>query len=252
MKKLCLALLVTIAAVACASQEGETPQGSETPALRQVQSIQLPNVVGRIDHLALDSEGARLFVAPLGDNTVEVIDLEAGNRTDEIKNLQEPQGVVYVPESNKLLVTNGEGDTLDIYDGKSLTLLDRVVLGDDPDNVRYDATTGDAYVGYGIGNSSVLGVVDVDDGTKVADIKLSGHPESFQLEEKGQRIFVNVPTANHIAVVDRGGGSVTATWPVENAEENFPMALDEVDHRLFVGTRSPANYLFSTPTRARW
>jgi len=243
MKKLCLALLVAIAAVACASQEGETPQGSEMPALRQVQSIQLPNVAGRIDHLALDSEGAQLFVAALGNNTVEVIDLEAGNRTDEIKNLQEPQGVVYIPEANKLLVTNGEGDTLDIYDGKSLALLDRVVLGDDPDNVRYDATTGDAYVGYGTGNSSALGVVDVDDGTKVADIKLSGHPESFQLEEKGQRIFVNVPTANHIVTADRARGSVTETWPVENAEENFPMALDEVDHRLFVGTRSPAKLL---------
>src|SRR5215216_1370103 len=214
MKKLCLALLVAIAAVACVSQEGETPQGSETPALSQVQSIQLPNVAGRIDHLVLDSEGARLFVAPLGDNTVEVIDLEAGNRTDEIKNLQEPQGVVYVPESNKLLATNGEGDTLDIYDGKSLTLLDRVVLGDDPDNVRYDATTGDAYVGYGTGNSSALGVVDVDDGTKVADIKLSGHPESFQLEGNGKRIFVNVPTSGQVEVVDREKGDVLETWPI--------------------------------------
>jgi len=167
----------------------------------------------------------------------------AGNRTDEIKNLQEPQGVAYIPEGNKLFVTNGEGDTLDIYDGQSLALLNQVVLGDDPDNIRYDATTGYAYVGYGTGNSSALGVVDVDSGTKVADIKLSGHPESFQLEEKGQRIFVNVPTANHIATADRARGSVTATWPVENAEENFPMALDEADHRLFVGTRSPAKLL---------
>src|SRR5215204_3447179 len=106
MKKLCLALLVAIAAVACASQEGETPQGSETPGLRQVQSIQLPNVAGRIDHLALNSEDARLFVAALGNNTVVVVDLKAGNRTEEIKNLKEPQGVVYVPEGSKLLVTN--------------------------------------------------------------------------------------------------------------------------------------------------
>src|SRR5829696_101583 len=113
MKKLSLALLIVLAAVACASQKGETPQGSETSALAQVQSIQLPNVADRIDHLALDAEGSRLFVAALGNNTVEVIDLKAGNRTDEITNLQEPQGVVYVPVGSKLLVTNGEGDTLD-------------------------------------------------------------------------------------------------------------------------------------------
>jgi hypothetical protein len=142
-----------------------------------------------------------------------------------------------------LLVTNGQGNAMDIYDAKSLTLLSQVALGDDPDNVHYDATTGYAYVGYGTGNDSALGVVDVSTGTKVADIKLSGHPESFQLEENGQRIFVNVPTASHIAVVDRGKGSVVETRPLSNATENFPMALDEANHRLFVGTRSPAKLI---------
>jgi len=243
MKKLCLALLIIVAAVACASQQGEAPQGSETSALREVESIQLPDVAGRIDHMALDTEGSRLFVAALGNDTVEVIDLKAANRTEEIKNLKEPQGVVYVPEGNKLLLTNGEGDTLDIYDGTSLTLLDQVVLADDPDNVRYDAATGYAYVGYGTGNSSALGVVDVDKATKVADIKLSGHPESFQLEGNGKRIFVNVPTSGQVAVVDRDKGAVVDTWPIENAKENFPMALDETNHRLFIGTRSPAKLL---------
>jgi len=255
MKKLSLVLLIAVAAVACASQTTTTSQPDETPqtggtaALEQVQAIALPNVAGRIDHMALDSQAGRLFVAALGNNTVEVIDLEAGNRTEEIKNLREPQGVVYVPEADKLLVTNGEGDSLDIYDAQSLKLLNQVVLGDDPDDVRYDAATGYAYVGYGTGNESALGVVDVRTGTKVSDITLSGHPESFQLEDDGQRIFVNVPTARHIAVVDRGNGSVVETWPLSNATENFPMALDDGNHRLFVGTRSPAKLLiFDTDT----
>ena len=98
-------------------------------------------------------------------------------------------------------------------------------------------------MGYGTGNSSALGVIDVSTGTKVADIKLSGHPESFQLESSGKRIFVNVPTAGQVEVVDREKGDVLETWPIENAKENFPMALDEADHRLFVGTRSPAKLL---------
>src|SRR5215208_1902490 len=238
-----LALLIAIAAVGCAFQKSETPQGSDTSALRQVQSIQLPDVTGRIDHMSIDSQGGRLFVAALGNNTVEVIDLKAGNRTEEIKNLQEPQGVVYVPEGNQLLVSNGEGDSLDIYDGTSLKLLNQVELGDDPDNIRYDATTGYAYVGYGTGNSSALGVVDVGTGTKAGDIELSGHPESFQLESSGTRISVNVPTSGQVAVVDREKGSVVDTWPIENAKENFPMALDESSHRLFIGTRSPATLL---------
>jgi DNA-binding beta-propeller fold protein YncE len=249
MKKLYLVLLIVVAAFGCTfqtnetSQSGETSQAQGTSTLSQVRSIPLPNVEGRIDHMAIDQEGGRLFIAALGNHTVEVIDLKASQRTDEIEGLKEPQGIAYVPEDNKLLVTNGKGDSLDIYDGQSLKLLNQVVLGDDTDNVHYDSATGYAYVGYGMGNGSALGVVDVDKGTKMADIKLNGHPESFQLESEGKRIFVNVPTAGHVAVVDREEGSVVEIWPMKDAAENFPMALDEVDHRLFVGTRDPAKLL---------
>jgi len=258
MKKLSLVVLIALIAVtayACSSRTTSTSQTDETShtggtsALEQEQVIQLPNVAGRIDHMAIDLQGGRLFVAALGNNTLEVIDLQTGKPTDEIQDLKEPQGVAYVPEDNKLLITTGEGDSLDIYDAQSFKLLNQVVLGDDPDNVRYDAATGYAYVGYGTGNESALGVVDVEKGTKVADITLSGHPESFQLEDDGQRIFVNVPIAGHIAVADPDTGSVVETWPLSNVTENFPMALDEGNHRLFVGTRSPAKLLvFDTET----
>src|SRR5215218_11035650 len=132
-----LIALIAVAAFACSSQTNsisqtdETSQTGGTPALEQVQSIQLPNVAGRIDHMAIDLQGGRLFVAALGNNTLEVIDLQTGKPTDEIQDLKEPQGVAYVPEDNKLLVTNGEGDSLDIYDAQSLKLLNQVVLGED-------------------------------------------------------------------------------------------------------------------------
>src|SRR3954467_15318837 len=116
MKKLSLVLLIAVAAFGCSSQTDDTSQGTETSALSQVQTIQLPNVEGRIDHMALDAQGGRLFVAALGNNTLEVIDLKAGKPTDGVQGLKEPQGVVYVPDDNKLLVTNGDGDSLDIYD----------------------------------------------------------------------------------------------------------------------------------------
>jgi YVTN family beta-propeller protein len=114
MKKLSLVLLIAVAAIGCALQSNSTSQSGDTSALEQEQVTQLPNVAGRIDHMALDSQGGRLFVAALGNNTVEVIDLKAGKVTDEIQGLKEPQGVAYVPEDNKLLVTNGDGDSLDI------------------------------------------------------------------------------------------------------------------------------------------
>jgi DNA-binding beta-propeller fold protein YncE len=236
------ALLVLAVLVACASFGCGAPV-HKTSALQRVQTIRLPGVAGRIDHLAVDLTDQRLFVAALENNTLEVVDLKAGKRIDEIEGLQEPQGLAYVPVRHELIVTNGGGGTADIYDTRSLEQLLQVNLGSDPDNVRYDPATDQAYVGYGEGSGAALAVLDLKTGTKIADINLSGHPESFQLEKNGQRIFVNVPDSGQVEVVDREQGSVVATWPIQDASENFPMALDEADHRLFVGTRSPPKLL---------
>ena len=236
------ALLVLAVLVSCASFGCGTPV-HKTSALRPVQNIRLPGVEGRIDHLAVDLADQRLFVAALENNTLEVLDLKTGKRIDEIEGLQEPQGVAYVPASHELIVTNGGGEIADIYDARSLERLLQVNLGPDPDNVRYDPITERAYVGYGEGSGAALAVLDLKTDTKVADIKLSGHPESFQLEKNGDRIFVNVPDSGVVEVVDRREGTVVATWPIRGASENFPMALDEADHRLFVGTRSPPKLL---------
>ena len=211
-------------------------EAQETAPLRFVQAIPLPNVEGRIDHLAVDLKGQRLFVAALGNNTVEVIDLKAGNRVHAITGLREPQGVGFIPESNKLYIANAKGGACDIFDASFYKRIKSVKFSDDADNVRYDAAAGRVYVGYGDG---ALGVIDAASGERVGDIKLDGHPESFQLEKSGPRIFVNIPTTRKIAVVDRAKAAVVASWPVE-ARDNFPMALDEERHRLFVGFRKPA------------
>jgi DNA-binding beta-propeller fold protein YncE len=235
-------LLVLILLVACVLF-GCGPQTKQTSALRRVQTIPLPEVEGRIDHLAVDLADERLFVAALENNTLEVVDLTTGKRVDQVGDLQEPQGVAYVPATHRLIVSEGGGSSADIYDARSLKLVDRVELGSDPDNVRYDPAIDRAYVGYGGGAASALGVIDLKTGTKVSVIKLSGHPESFQLERNGKRIFVNVPDSGAVEVVSRNKGTVVATWPIKGASENFPMALDEADHCLFVGTRSPARLL---------
>src|SRR5215203_1469312 len=236
------ALLVLAVLVACASF-GCGASVHKTSALRRIQTISLPGVEGRIDHLAVDPADGRLFVAALENDTLEVVDLRSGKRVEEVRGLQEPQGVTYIPATHTLIVTEGGGSSADIYDARSLKPVDRVQLGPDPDNVRYDPVTERVYVGYGGGTDSALGVIDLKTNTKVTDIKLSGHPESFQLEKDGERIFVNVPDSGEVEVVNREKGTVVASWPIKGASENFPMALDEAHHRLFVGTRSPARLL---------
>jgi len=213
---------------------------AQTEALRLVQTIPLANVEGRIDHFGVDVQGQRLFVSALENNTLEVIDLREGKRLTTITGLSEPQGVFFVPGANKFFVANGDDGTCRIFDGSTYRLVRTVNFSSDADNVRYDAGHKQIYVGYGEG---ALGILDASTGQKVFDIPLSGHPESFRLETSWPRIFVNVPMASHtIAVVDRAKHSVIATWPVP-AQSNFPMALDETNHRLILVTRRPARLI---------
>ena len=205
--------------------------------LKLKQTIPLPGVEGRIDHFAFDPAGDRLFVCALGNNTVEVLDLRKGDRVHSITGLGAPQGVAYVPEFDRLFVANDKGGICRIYDGKSFQAVGEVNFEDDADNVRYDEATKKIYIGFGSGG---IAAVNAPDGKQIGSIKLSAHPEAFALEKQGNRIFVNVPDARHVAVIDREKGEVINKWGTDLALANFPMALDEANHRLFIGCRLPS------------
>jgi DNA-binding beta-propeller fold protein YncE len=209
-------------------------------ALELQQTIALPGIEGRIDHLDYDSAGERLFVCALGNNSVEVVDLRKGERVHSINGLGAPQGLAYIAELNRLFVANDKGGLCQFYDAKSWQLLSTVTFEDDADNVRYDAATKQIYVGFGDGG---IGVINASDGKRGSSIKLAAHPEAFVLGKQGRRIFVNVPKAGQVAVIDRDKGEVVAVWKPGGASANFPIALDEASHRLFVGCRNPAKLI---------
>lgn len=219
--------------------------GQASQPLRLEKTIDLPNVQGRIDHMSIDVKGERLFVSALGNNTLEVIDLKTGKPLKTIGQVKEPQGVLYVPDSNRIYVANRADGSVRIFDGGSYAPLKTLDYGDDADNLRYDAARRRIYVGYG---SGALGEID-GDGNKISETKLDAHPESFQLERATPRIYVNLPDSRKIAVVDREKHTVIAIWKTDLAFANFPMTLDESEHRLFVVTRMPARLLvFDTNT----
>ena len=219
--------------------------GQATQPLRLKATIELPDVQGRIDHMSIDVRGQRLFVSALGNNTLEVVDLKAGRRAKTIGGLKEPQGVLYVAETERLFVANGNDGSVRMFDAISYSPLKTLDYGDDADNLRYDSAHKKVYVGYG---SGALGEID-NDGNKVSDIKLDAHPESFQLETNSPRIYVNLPNSRKVAVVDREKHTIIATWQTGTAFANYPMAVDESEHRLFVVTRMPARLLvFDTNT----
>jgi hypothetical protein len=198
--------------------------------------IALPGVEGRIDHFSVDIPNQRLFVAALENGSVEILDIRRGERTAEIKGLGEPQGVYYDSKTGRLYVATGGDGKLRIYDEKSLTVQETLGFGGDADNVRYDEQTGDIWVGYGNGGIAIANAT----GQNVGSVALGTHPESFQFEPNGDRVYVNVPGQFGIAIVDRKKRAVVAKWGLEGRFGNYPMALDDTNKRLFVGCRLPA------------
>src|SRR3954468_24666237 len=217
-----------------------------SPPLAEVQVIALSGVQRRIDHFAVDAAGQRLFVAALGNHTLEVVDLAAGKRIRSIPDLNEPQGVEYLPSVHRIVVATRAGGTVTAFDDRDYRPVATISNMPDADNVRFDAAAGEVFGGDGGGGLAVVCPASM----KVeAQIRLPGHPESFRLEEGGPRIFVNMPPTREILVVDRAQGSIVARVSLGSVAENTPMILDEKGHRLFAAVRRPARLLvFDTRT----
>ena len=214
-------------------------QSRELAPLQLIQRIPAPGVSGRIDHFTAYPKRRLLIFAALGNNTVEVVNTFEAKTVHSIKGLNEPQGVLYVPEFDKIFVANAGSGTVNVFDGKTYMLRKSIPLGEesDTDNLRYDEASKRVFVGI------VGGIAMIDAATEVhvgKDLKGSGgHSESFQLEKKGSRVFVNVPDDDSVVnVIDRKSGELSK-WGLNGAKANYPMALDEDDHRLFVVTRRP-------------
>jgi DNA-binding beta-propeller fold protein YncE len=207
----------------------------ETPFLLE-RKIPLGEIRGRVDHLAVDLKRNRLFVAELENDTVAVVNLDANRVMQVISGLKKPQGLGYHPSTDALYVANGGDGTAAVFRGEDYRVIGRIALGDDADNVRVDPAGNQVFVAYGDG---ALAAIDPGSRSKVADIKLKAHPESFQLDQSTKRIFVNDPANQAIVVVDRAAGKQVASWPTGNGT-NFPMALNDKARHIVVAFRNPA------------
>lgn len=228
--------LRAIVAAAALLATANCAAGSEAPLPVELEkTISLGLVAGRLDHLAIDLARQRLYVAELGANGVGIVDLKTGSALPPLTGLREPQGLAYVALNDALYVANAGDGTVRMFRGSDLAPLGQVTLGSDADDIRVDDTASRVYVGYGNG---ALAVIDAKTFTKADDIPLKGHPEGFQLEAGGTRVFVNVPDAHEIAVVDRLLGKEIASWDTGELHGNFPLTTDQAG-RVVVGFRRP-------------
>src|SRR6266481_676563 len=240
MKRLLTVSVMALAGSYALSTKVDAQNSAPAQAARPLvltEAIPLEGVKGRIDHFG--SAGNRLFVSALGNNTVEVIDISARTVVHTITGISNPQGVVFAADANQLFAGSSKGK-LYIYDGTSFDVIKEIDFHSDVDNVRYDAANKRVYVGYGEDETGAIGIVDVTTNERLdEEYKLGAHPESFQLETSGPNIYANLPDLKQIAVINRSTHAISR-WAV-TLQMNLPMALDETDHRLFVGTGAPGS-----------
>ena len=232
--------VVAVLLSACRRAPQESAAKEESSPLILTAQIPLPGVHGRFDHFSFDpAEPGRIFISALGNNSVEVINTVEGTAVHSIPGIPEPQGIAFAIGLNKLFVASRKGK-LYIYDGAGYNLITTIDYNADVDNLRYDAPTKRVYVGYGDEENAAIGVVDAATNQRLDEVyKIGAHPESYQLEKSGPNIFVNLEDLKQVGVINRTTKKLTK-WELPNKfEENFPMALDEPDHRLFIVTRTP-------------
>jgi len=220
-------------------------EGGKQP-LRLIQTIPLPNVKGRLDHMDVDVKGKRLFVAGLENGTFEVVDIEAGKWVRSIPGFKKPQGALFVPALNKLFLASGDDGMLRVFRGDTLELLDSIHLEQGPNRVVYEPKSKLVYVGYGGKDAGKdygeVGIIDAQNNRVVGNIKVVAHPSELLLDKAGKTLFVFVSIANKLQTIDTRKREVLSTWPV-TSQRPGDAAFDESTSRLFIGTRTPAEMI---------
>jgi len=216
-----------------------TPKPKEEKEVLTLKAkIPMPKVSGRLDHIAYDAANQRAYVAALGNNTVEVIDVGKEKHLFSLKGSSEPQGIAYIPAYKRLAVANGGSGLVNFYDCTTNEGIASVDLVQDADDMVLDTSNNMIYVGYGIGG---IAMIDAKTMTKQPlSINTDGHPEAFCFDFVRYKVYVNVPSANEIQIGDLMSSNTKLKLKNKNAQSNYPMAIDVKDSRIFVGYRSPA------------
>ena len=215
-----------------------------------------PGYSGDFDHFGVDVKGNRLFLAAEDHGTVELFNLKSGVHQRTLTGFQTPHAFIYLPEHNRLIITDSGKGMTKILDATTLKIVGKIALEPGADSAEYDASTGHLYIVTGGKDVDMkncfLNEVDPLTGHVYAKLKFdSDHTEAVKAEQHGNRLFVNVADHNEVAVVDKKTLKVIANWRLSGAQTNLTMAMDEADHRLFVGTRNPSKlFVLNTDTGA--
>jgi DNA-binding beta-propeller fold protein YncE len=238
------ASLALLAGIAATPVLGAAAGGDAPPVLQAAGRTTLTGYSGDFDHFGVDLAGNRLFLAAEDHGTLEVFNLQSGAHEKTVTGVETPHSIFYIPDLNRLLVTDSGPGMTKVLDATSYQVTGSIKLTPGADSIGIDVPRGRLYVVTGGKDvnmkDSVLAEIDPRTGKQLGEVKFAAnHVEAMAVEQRGNRLYINVTDKNTLAVIDKEKRSVIAEWPIKEAEQNAPVALDEENHRLFVVTRKP-------------
>lgn len=212
----------------------------DTTYLKLVNIIVLQNISGRLGHMAYNEKQGVVYLAALSNNTMEVVDLQNKKTIRSVKSLRQPIDVEYISNIDLVFVAClGDGlcrafNTNTFKEETSFRFDNNVSL------VRYSPAFQILYIGYGEG---AIALIDGNTLKYKTTIKLPVHPEAMVIDENTAQMFVNLPKSREIGIIDLKNNILSRSFSMANVAENYPVAYDKTNKRLFVGCRKPAKLI---------
>jgi len=231
-----------------------TVMAQENLPLKLIRTTPMPGFTGDFDHFGVDLKGNRLFLAAEEHKTVEVFDLRTGERIHSIEGFGQPLMMVYLPESNHLLVTDGGDSAVQLVDCENYKIIKTIKLGEGVDHGVLNPINHYYYVESGGGAGApthVLSIIDTKSFKHIGDVAgLPGNSnEGMVIDRAGKKLYVNLTGTDEVGIIDLESAHLVARWPLPDAHVAHAIVLDEPDHRLFVASRKPAQFIvFNTDT----
>ena len=230
--------------------------GQADPPLKLIHTTLLPGYVGDWEHFAPDIKGNRLFVIAEDHQTVEVLNIQTGERIHTISGFGQPHDLVYLPGPNSIIVTEGDAESgaVELVSGSTYKILDKIKLPTDVDGGVYNPVNKYYYVDSGgqgpDAKTHVLSIIDTEKFKLVGEITLPGtKSEAMAIDKAGAKLYINLRAPDEVGVIDLKSRELIARWPIPEAKNENALVLDEPHRRLFSASHTPAKlFVFDIDT----
>jgi YVTN family beta-propeller protein len=227
MRRTLCALLLCVGSAAFVLYALAAPQGSGYHLVKKV----VLGGEGGWDYVNANPDTHRVYISR--GTHIMVLDPD-GKVVGDIPNLKGTHGAALVPELNRGYSSNGQSNSVTIFDLKTLQVIKEVPLpaAQGPDGYLYDPTSKRVFV-FNARSQDATGI-DAETGEVAGTVPLGGKPEAAVADGQGH-IFVNNEDKTLLVEFDSKTFKVLNNRPIDGCESPSGLAIDTAHKRVFVG-----------------